>query len=254
MNSPAFRNASGDPSGDDYHYFRGTDYDQQKLGILDRYKFYNGSQGNSTGNTAESYNTIATLIPNSEDCNRNGRLDTAESYYQYKTNLTPTTLVAGENHIMEVRAVTTTFPNGVTASVHWYHFRIPVNEPDTIIGNPPAPAFAGFIRLFLKGFNTETHLRIAGFGLGYMQERAYRDMILVYPNPTQGMLTIDFNNRTPRSIKLYDHAGRLLYEQDMTMSYGHKVNVDLSALSNGIYLLKLHTDQETVVKKVVIAK
>ena len=34
----AWRN---DPAGDNYHYFRGSDYDNEQRSILDRYKFYN---------------------------------------------------------------------------------------------------------------------------------------------------------------------------------------------------------------------
>ncbi|HEX3009905.1 MAG TPA: hypothetical protein VHO90_20055, partial [Bacteroidales bacterium] len=36
-----------DPSNDDFHYYRGSDYDNQRLGILERYKRYNGYEGNS---------------------------------------------------------------------------------------------------------------------------------------------------------------------------------------------------------------
>ncbi|MDE5650112.1 MAG: cell surface protein SprA, partial [Duncaniella sp.] len=36
-----------DPAGDNYHFFRGYDYDEQRLGVLERYKRYNGVEGNS---------------------------------------------------------------------------------------------------------------------------------------------------------------------------------------------------------------
>ena len=36
-----------DPAGDNYHFYRGYDYDEQRLGILERYKRYNGVEGNS---------------------------------------------------------------------------------------------------------------------------------------------------------------------------------------------------------------
>ena len=36
-----------DPAGDNYHFFRGFDYDEQRLGVLERYKRYNGVEGNS---------------------------------------------------------------------------------------------------------------------------------------------------------------------------------------------------------------
>ena len=36
-----------DPAGDNYHFYRGYDYDEQRLGVLERYKRYNGVEGNS---------------------------------------------------------------------------------------------------------------------------------------------------------------------------------------------------------------
>lgn len=35
-----------DPAGDNYHFYRGYDYDEERLGILERYKRYNGLEGN----------------------------------------------------------------------------------------------------------------------------------------------------------------------------------------------------------------
>ena len=53
-----------DPSSDDFQYFRGTDYDNQQLGILDRYKKYNGQEGNSPTSemSKESYPTSGSTL------------------------------------------------------------------------------------------------------------------------------------------------------------------------------------------------
>ena len=40
--------ALNDPAGDNYHYYRGSDYDNEQRPILDRYKRYNNVEGNST--------------------------------------------------------------------------------------------------------------------------------------------------------------------------------------------------------------
>jgi hypothetical protein len=108
------------------------------------------------------------------------------------------------------------------------------------------------MRIFLKGFNTETHLRFATLELSYMQERTYRDMISVYPNPTRGLLTIDFDNRAPRSLMMADQQGKVLLNQHINPGSGPLVTIDLSTLADGIYMLKLVTDEETIVKKVVL--
>ena len=43
----AYQLALNDPSSDNYHYFRGTDYDDLGYNILQRYKYYKNSDGNS---------------------------------------------------------------------------------------------------------------------------------------------------------------------------------------------------------------
>ena len=39
--SGAYQNAINDPSGDNFHYFRGTDFDNNETEILERYKNFN---------------------------------------------------------------------------------------------------------------------------------------------------------------------------------------------------------------------
>ena len=48
-----------DPAGDNFHYYRGSDFDDEGVSILDRYKHFNGTQGNSpaTDQQSESYGT-----------------------------------------------------------------------------------------------------------------------------------------------------------------------------------------------------
>ena len=48
-----------DPANDNYHYYRGTDFDQRKTSILERYKRINMPQGNSADSdtSPESYET-----------------------------------------------------------------------------------------------------------------------------------------------------------------------------------------------------
>ena len=72
----AYQKILEDPSSDNFHYFRGTDYDNQQLGILERYKKYNGPEGNSPTSemSQESYPTSGTTLPDMEDINRDNTL------------------------------------------------------------------------------------------------------------------------------------------------------------------------------------
>ena len=165
----AYNSIFNDPSKDNYHYYRGGDYDAQQLSILERYKMFNGHQGNSpTGEQSpESYPTAATTLPDVEDVNRNFNLDRTESYYQYKVELSPELLQptnVGNNFITDVVRATKNV-NGETKQVNWYQFKIPIRQPERVIGQIRDFKSIRFMRMFLKGFDEQVIVRFARLGL-----------------------------------------------------------------------------------------
>jgi len=133
-NSPAYQNAINDPSGDDFHYFRGTDFDNASTDILARYKRFNNTDGNSVTSeqSIESYPTAASSQPNTEDINRDHTLSETESYFQYKLNLFPG-MGIGDSYISDVLETTVKTENGNNRNIKWYQFRVPVYLPDNVI-------------------------------------------------------------------------------------------------------------------------
>ena len=59
VNAAVWDSIYNDPANDNYHYFRGSDYDQMQASILRRYKYINNPQGNSpdSDNRTENYDT-----------------------------------------------------------------------------------------------------------------------------------------------------------------------------------------------------
>ena len=66
-----------DPANDNYHYFRGSDFDRIEAPILYRYKRINNPQGNSpdSNNRTESYDTSYKTTPDVEDINQDYTLN-----------------------------------------------------------------------------------------------------------------------------------------------------------------------------------
>lgn len=170
VNSTAYKNAINDPSGDDYHFYRGTDYDNSKLSVRERYKYYNGPDGNSPAagqanhaGLTESYTTSATATPNSEDINRDNTLSESEGYFQYKVSLRPSELNAvGQNFITDI--FTTQGQNikdGSNKPIKWYQFKIPIREYETKVGSIEDFRAIRFIRLFFKGVDKPIVCRFA---------------------------------------------------------------------------------------------
>ena len=96
--SQAYQHALADPSTDNYHYYRGDDFDQQGLGILGRYKKFNNPEGNSpVASTGSTYSSAATLYPDAEDLNRDNTLNQTEEYFQYIVDIKPSNAARNDN-------------------------------------------------------------------------------------------------------------------------------------------------------------
>ena len=175
LNPEAREALQTDPSNDNFHYFRGSDYDALELGILDRYKKYNGLEGNSPAfeDTREDYPTSGSTLPNDEDINRDNTLNETESYFQYKVSLRKDDMVVGRNYITNIVTSDVKFANGVRSKVNWYQFRIPLTDYENVIGNIQDFKSIRFFRLFLKNFEKQTHLRFARLDLIRSEWRKY---------------------------------------------------------------------------------
>jgi cell surface protein SprA len=181
--SPAAQQAlNGDIASDNYRYYRGTDYDNDKKSILDRYKKYNNFQGNSaeTGSGGESYPTSATTLPDVEDINLDNNQDRKENYYQYQVRLSPQDLDEsniGKNYITNIYTAEAQTPNG-TRKVRWYQFKIPIRMPDKTVGDIYDFKAIRFMRMFVKGFSQPIVLRFATLDLIRGEWRKYEGNLL----------------------------------------------------------------------------
>jgi len=198
-----------DPSNDDFHYFRGSDYDSRQLGILDRYKKYNGMEGNSptAEMSEESYPTSGSTMPDMEDMNRDNTLSETESYYQYKVSLRPEDMEVGKNYIVDEIDYTTTFANGDQSTVKWYQFKIPITDYSLAIGNIQDFKSIRFMRMFLRDFSQDIILRLAKLDLVRAEWRKYNISFLEggervsVPEPEDGTFEIS-------SVSIEENAGK----------------------------------------------
>ncbi|MCQ2973694.1 MAG: cell surface protein SprA [Bacteroidales bacterium] len=163
--SQAYADAYNDPSSDNYHFFRGSDYDEQKLSILDRYKNYNGTEGNSCDFGNSSYSTIKDRYPDVEDINLDNTLSETESYYQYKIHLSPNEMQVGQNYITDMIESNPKTVNGETSPVKWYQFKVPIYEPDSIVGSISDFKSIRFMRMYLTNAVKDIILRFAEMDL-----------------------------------------------------------------------------------------
>ena len=166
VNADVYAQLEDDPSGDTFHYYRGTDYDEQQLSILERYKRYNGTEGNSLSTTdTESYDKSSKTTPDVEDINQDYTLDEYEKYFEYHISLRPRDMVVGRNCISDVRTVKTKLRNGNFESLRWYKFRVPVDNYERAIGGIRDFSSIRFMRLYMTGFTKPVVVRLATLSL-----------------------------------------------------------------------------------------
>lgn len=175
VNQAVFDSIFADPARDDYHYFRGSDWDEMRAPILQRYKYINNPQGNSpdSDNRSESYDTSYKSTPDVEDINQDYTLNEYEKYFQYRVSIRPEDLVVGNNHIVDKREYSQTWRDNTKSTVTWYQFRIPIDEFESRQGNINDFSSIRFMRMFLTGFKKPIVLRFGTFDLVMGKWRTY---------------------------------------------------------------------------------
>lgn len=73
---------------------------------------------------------------------------------------------------------------------------------------------------------------------------------ILYPNPTEGLLTVEFSDNQPRMLRVIDQKGKVVLEQQVLSAD----MVNLSALNAGQYLVELSDGQKNRVTRKVIKK
>ena len=167
VNQAVFDSIFADPAHDDYHYYRGTDWDNMRAPILLRYKYINNPQGNSpdSDSRTESYDTSYKSTPDVEDINQDYTLNEYEKYFQYHVSIRPEDLVVGKNYIVDKREYTPSLPNGNKETVTWYQFRIPVDQYESKVGNINDFSSIRFMRMFLTNFQKPIIMRFGTLDL-----------------------------------------------------------------------------------------
>lgn len=192
--SPSTRQEIGlDVSNDLFQYYLDDKFDQADIKILERYKKFNGMEGNTPASADESvpYTRSGSNTPDNEDLNTDNTINELENYYEYELDLRPGNLVVGENYIVDK---VTSNKNG--ENVDWYLFRIPVRQPDRVQGNISGFKSIRWLRTYLTDFEQPVVLRMANFRMVGSQWRVFQESLFQrgffeIPEPNNSNVTVD---------------------------------------------------------------
>lgn len=148
-----------DPAGDNYEYFLQAEGD-----IVNRYRNYNGTQGNSPSEVTQT-NRGSTTLPDVEDYNRDNTMNTVNSYFEYNIDLYPGMDVDNNPFITDVRELQVNLQNNQTQNVRWVQFKVPISRPTRAVNGISDFRSIRFMRMYLTDFDQDITLRFGTLDL-----------------------------------------------------------------------------------------
>ena len=164
LDPDAYATIAADPSADDFRYFRDPVAQANEEDVLERYRFFNGYEGNSSTAQPEGYPIASTTLPNTEDLNEDLTLSAIESYFQYRIPMRPGELNEaniGRNYLSDVLVADKQMPNGDTRQVKWLQFKVPIRDFEDRVGGISDFRSIRFMRIFMKGWRQPVTMRFA---------------------------------------------------------------------------------------------
>jgi hypothetical protein len=73
----------------------------------------------------------------------------------------------------------------------------------------------------------------------------------IYPNPTKGIFNVSMGTVTPKTILVYDLIGKIVCTKTEFQSNQSTILLDLSNASNGIYFMKIVSENKSVTKRII---
>ncbi|MFY7958128.1 MAG: cell surface protein SprA [Flavobacterium macrobrachii] len=187
-----------DPAGDNYQYFLNASGD-----VFQRYKNYNGVQGNSPVDVSDT-NRGSTTLPDVEDINRDNTMNTINAYYEYSIDIKPG-MTVGTNFITDDNPTTVSnLPNQKSIDARWLQFKIPVKEFQNKVGNISDFRSIRFMRIFVTGFTEPITIRFGALDLVRGEWRRYENSFQTTDNNPAD----DNTNFDVLSVNIQENASR----------------------------------------------
>jgi len=194
-----------DPSNDDYVQIKDPTYgdvgDPGSADIIDRYAKFNYPEGNSIGDVndpnSSNLNTHYTALPDQEDINRDNTLSETESFFEYKINIQPR-VGSNREEIADhpwIASSVEVIPADGSDPQNWYQFNIPLEEFTDSYGGIQDFRSIRFMRMYMRGWEDKTILRMAEFEMARSQWRRYKRPLTtaVTPDPNVTFATNSVN-------------------------------------------------------------
>ncbi len=82
-------------------------------------------------------------------------------------------------------------------------------------------------------------------------EKFELNKVAIYPNPSAAIFKVSLGNIIPKSIEVSDVSGKTIFSQKDFQNMGNEIPLNLTNASNGIYFVKIATDDKTITKRII---
>lgn len=89
---------------------------------------------------------------------------------------------------------------------------------------------------------------------GIADDAQQENQFILQPNPAMSSTTILFSGTGLTTISIYNAVGQLVSEQQVLFNTGSGIQLDLTALSDGLYTIQLTNENINTTKKLLIAR
>jgi serine protease len=133
---------------------------------------------------------------------------------------------------------------------------------------PPASADTGITRMRIAVAGLQTPVECGDGGYGEVEDYCVRikprsfagineasvsSSIIIFPNPANNIINIQIGDEKYNKAELMDISGKTIQSISL-QNHTELILMDIENISNGIYLIRLSGNQNSVTKKVVIKK
>jgi len=76
------------------------------------------------------------------------------------------------------------------------------------------------------------------------------ELIKIYPNPSNGVIFVDFGVKGEKNIKVFNQLGQMIYNIDI-QSDNYEIETFLTKLNSGVYIVKMTSAEKNISTKVI---
>ena len=86
------------------------------------------------------------------------------------------------------------------------------------------------------------------------EEFSIAESMTVFPNPLLygSLITIQFKSQISGNVEIYNLSGKMVFKDVILNSY--KMSLNMPNMSNGIYLLRINSEDNSALRKIVIMR